>query len=1081
MTKKAKHIAWHVSAFSVRITMFLLFMLFVATVAFVWRVSREPLDVSFAKKHLEYAMRDAETGSYVLLDRAVLYWPDLKGPLYLEVEGGQLMNAQGIPVLSINTAAISFSRAGLLTGRVMPKAVILREPTLRLVRDGQGGISLGIGNTAAHATQENREDQFELTTRIFGYIARPGYESAHNSLISRLQSFAIEKARLMVDDQIAQQTWSLPDFNLKLQSTSRGMDGNVNLKLPDVGLDESSLNIDLEYIWDQKNVELSADLKSFDFGALAEHVPELDVLANQDIVADAHIETILDEFFLPADMRVRISSEKGSISHPDISDDNIPYKNLAVNATYSYAGKSLNIDDTMLTIGDIPLTLTAQLTHTDTQISGPVRASIAESAQKNIDPLWPKALRGDSSEEWIVQKMSEGIFKNVWVEFNLEAIKNNNVIAVEQAEDVATEDMPLWNVDAKDLVAGFEFEGMNVDYRAPLDPAKNAYGSGRFDLSRDELSIHIDHGKIGVMNVEGADLVFDQVVAVGKGGADLTIPLKAKIADVMRYISKDPINLGDRLGMDIAKVRGDGDVVVKLNFPTQKDVKIQDFKISVSGTVNDVLLPDVVETLDLSGGPMQFNIKDGQVSLSGKAMLEKRSMDFTWKTFLESEGKPYKEKVLAKITADPNLRNLLGIDLSDFIEGSLPVEIDYTLQRDRSATATVKVDASPALFFVEPFDFAKPTGQKAQASFVAHLSKGVLQKITALKASGEKFDLPQADIQFAQIDGKTELKAGNLKNFTLDKTKGNLDFSFDNDGVVTINVQASTFDAQPFMDAGDAQVSSGQSSGKAGANASAEYDEPPMKIYMKSDIMFTAKNESVSNVKSYMDIDGQGRFNRMEMDGQLKGGQFGLRYKPDQEGKRTFRMESDNAGAFLKSFGVYNNLVGGTLTIFGQALGGVNDRNLKGRALITDFRVMKAPFLTRILSLVSLTGIGDALSDDGLEFSKLEANFEWLYRKKGSLLKIEDGRTSGNALGLLFEGTFDNQSRTIDLEGTVVPMSEVNNLIGKIPLVGDILTGGSGGIFAATYSVKGSSEDPVISANPLSVLTPGILRRILWE
>ena len=60
-------------------------------------------------------------------------------------------------------------------------------------------------------------------------------------------------------------------------------------------------------------------------------------------------------------------------------------------------------------------------------------------------------------------------------------------------------------------------------------------------------------------------------------------------------------------------------------------------------------------------------------------------------------------------------------------------------------------------------------------------------------------------------------------------------------------------------------------------------------------------------------------------------------------------------------------------------------------------------------------------------------------------------------------------------------MDGLNKVIGSIPIVGDILTGGSGGVFAATYSVKGPSENPEISANPLSVLTPGILRRILWE
>lgn len=59
-------------------------------------------------------------------------------------------------------------------------------------------------------------------------------------------------------------------------------------------------------------------------------------------------------------------------------------------------------------------------------------------------------------------------------------------------------------------------------------------------------------------------------------------------------------------------------------------------------------------------------------------------------------------------------------------------------------------------------------------------------------------------------------------------------------------------------------------------------------------------------------------------------------------------------------------------------------------------------------------------------------------------------------------------------------MTEVNSLLSSIPLVGEILTGGSG-LIAATYTMKGPSKDPQVSVNPLSILTPGFLRKILFE
>ena len=69
----------------------------------------------------------------------------------------------------------------------------------------------------------------------------------------------------------------------------------------------------------------------------------------------------------------------------------------------------------------------------------------------------------------------------------------------------------------------------------------------------------------------------------------------------------------------------------------------------------------------------------------------------------------------------------------------------------------------------------------------------------------------------------------------------------------------------------------------------------------------------------------------------------------------------------------------------------------------------------------------------------------------------------------------------LDLDGTIIPISGINNVLSGIPLVGDILTGGGSGILAATYTIKGPKSKPEVFVNPLSVLAPGILRKIFFE
>jgi hypothetical protein len=53
------------------------------------------------------------------------------------------------------------------------------------------------------------------------------------------------------------------------------------------------------------------------------------------------------------------------------------------------------------------------------------------------------------------------------------------------------------------------------------------------------------------------------------------------------------------------------------------------------------------------------------------------------------------------------------------------------------------------------------------------------------------------------------------------------------------------------------------------------------------------------------------------------------------------------------------------------------------------------------------------------------------------------------------------------------------SVLSNIPLLGDIIASKKGeGILSATYSATGNMEQPNISTNPLSMLAPGIFRRI---
>jgi hypothetical protein len=115
------------------------------------------------------------------------------------------------------------------------------------------------------------------------------------------------------------------------------------------------------------------------------------------------------------------------------------------------------------------------------------------------------------------------------------------------------------------------------------------------------------------------------------------------------------------------------------------------------------------------------------------------------------------------------------------------------------------------------------------------------------------------------------------------------------------------------------------------------------------------------------------------------------------------------------------------------------------------------------------------LGGEGLTFRRLEVPFTLT----DTDVTILEGKARGADIGILASGRIDRETDQLEMTGEIAPAYTLNSLLANIPLIGSVLSGGADGIFAATFKVSGSIDDPDVSVNPLSVLTPGIVRRLL--
>ena len=124
-----------------------------------------------------------------------------------------------------------------------------------------------------------------------------------------------------------------------------------------------------------------------------------------------------------------------------------------------------------------------------------------------------------------------------------------------------------------------------------------------------------------------------------------------------------------------------------------------------------------------------------------------------------------------------------------------------------------------------------------------------------------------------------------------------------------------------------------------------------------------------------------------------------------------------------------------------------------------------------------VAGLEEFLTDGSLELDVLKVPFSY----NGDILELTDLKANGPTLGLTMEGEIATTQGLINVNGVVVPAYGINSLLGNIPIVGGLFSGGDGkGLFGVAYRVKGTTDEPDVSVNTLSGLAPGFLR-LLFE
>ena len=503
---------------------------------------------------------------------------------------------------------------------------------------------------------------------------------------------------------------------------------------------------------------------------------------------------------------------------------------------------------------------------------------------------------------------------------------------------------------------------------------------------------------------------------------------------------------------EISSAKGNVYAQVSLAFPLKADLPPGSSAYTVTAdianfSVDNMIMGQKVEaqSLRITADNKGYQIK-GDVKIAGApAMLETYS-----KAKAEEDA-----FVRMQTSLDEAGRARLGLDAGNAITGPVPVKLTgYIGPPDKDSRFIIDADLGPARIDNLLPGWTKPGGKPARAHF-ALVTQGKAARAETLTIDGSGARVKGG----FEIDGAGNLVSANFPVFSLAEGD-NASFKADRgpDGALRVTLNGSVHDGRAFI-------------GSAVAGSRPDQKEKPpidLDLDLRLGTVVGFNGETLRNLDLKLSRRGGqirafGITGKLGRDARLTGD---LRRKPAGGGNVLY-VETTDAGALFRFTDSYARMTGGAMWVAMDATSG-NAVAQEGLIGISDFSIRGEAALDKVVA-ANQTGS----QRDGVKFTRARAEFT---RRPGRL-EIREGIVQGN-IGATIDGQIDYLGDEVRLRGSFVPLYQLNNMLGQLPIVGMLLGGGNEGLLGVTYEVVGPPNAPRLNVNPLSAVAPGLLRKL---
>ncbi|MFZ0693230.1 MAG: AsmA-like C-terminal domain-containing protein, partial [Alphaproteobacteria bacterium] len=969
-------------------------------------------------------------------------------PLDIRLRGVHAINANGDMLASVPEMSVALSLRGMLHGVIAPTSFELYNPKVRVVRSADGNFKLGLEDAGPGAG--------DLATKVITDLIAPLNTSRTMGYLTAVE---INDADLTLVDEKLNTTWHSPKADVKLRRDAKGISGQASLGLD---LDGERAEIDADVSYDR-------DARKIDIGLSFANLSPARIAAKQDLGKEIEgfavplSGTVTASFDLDGDVEVLgfdVTGGPGKIALPAYYSEPLAISKLALRGRLEENLTRMVVDKAHAELAAITpsagpntgpnnassngpsIDITGRMFRTGQDIAAQGEAVVANMPVDSLDRYWPVSIATDA-RSWIRGHIFHGM--------------------VPEARAVFAVEVPKGDFGAARLgsLAGtFQAEGLTVAYLPPMLPVENV--SGRATFTGRELDIAVTGGTLKRIKI-GEGKVVITGLDVKDQDAAIEMVLQGSLQDMMVVVSSDPIDAAKFMGFLPEDVGGEAGVRLSLRMPLLKDLRMADVELAAAANVKDGTIRRAALGQDLDSGDLLLKLdkngmqEQGTIRLGGVPGTITASQSF-------SSAAPVHAHF--EVAARPNDADLarFGFPVAPYIAGEIPMSLTYTVGQNGAADLQVSADLSRAAMAVKEFNWAKPKGTEGTGRFALSLANDKPTELRNFSVAAGNLTAGGNGLFAVSSSGKSSLQRLDVARLTFGRSDVAGNVVFGEGGAIQAQMRGPQVDASDYF------------SVKSNLKPK-EQKPPPLRIDLAADTLWVGPDKKMRSATLTLD-EVDDRWRTLDFQGTLDGpnapSAFRVTIVPDGAVRKVTAAAGD-AGTFLATFNVIDNMLGGQLSLTGTIDDAAPDHPFSGALLIKDYRVVRVPFLAKILTAASLTGIVNVLSGEGIGFTDLRMPMT----VSNNVLTINDGRAYGADLGITAKGKLNIDTNNADIEGTVVPAYALNSILGNIPIVGDILTGGSGsGIFAVTYRMTGPIGDPKVDLNPLSALTPGVLRNI---